>query len=359
LGRIWRRNGRDRFGRVQTGDRFKVSANAPNKVDAVFEGGGVRGIGLVGAIAVVEAAGYVFENVAGTSAGAIVATLLAAGYSAAELKATIAGIDFRRITDRNAIGRIPLIGPIANVLGQLGIFEGDYLLQLMRDLLGRKGKRTFADFVIPESANEPQYRYKVQVVASDVTRGHMLVLPGDIRAYGMDPDALDVALAVRMSMSIPLFFRPVRLKSRLPGEGTSLIVDGGLLSDFPVELFDPPPGPLPHPIWGFRLVESTQPQIERFAIRGAISYLEAIIGTATSAHDARYVDTHNFVRSILIPTLGVSAVNFDLTSQDKDNLYQLGVQSATAFLSTWDLQKYLAVYRSGAPVPTRRDLSTP
>ena len=62
------------------------------------------------------------------------------------------------------------------------------------------------------------------------------------------------------------------------------------------------------------------------------------------------------VRSILIPTLGVSAVNVDLTAQDKDNLYQSGVQSATAFLSTWDLQKYLAVYRSGAPVPTRRDL---
>jgi NTE family protein len=56
----------------------------PNKCDAVFEGGGVKGIGLVGALAVTEAQGYEFENVAGTSAGAIIAALVAAGYRAGE-----------------------------------------------------------------------------------------------------------------------------------------------------------------------------------------------------------------------------------------------------------------------------------
>ena len=55
------------------------------KADAVFEGGGVKGIGLVGAVAVAEERGYQWVNVAGTSAGAIVAALLAAGYSAAEI----------------------------------------------------------------------------------------------------------------------------------------------------------------------------------------------------------------------------------------------------------------------------------
>ncbi len=69
------------------------------RVDGVFEGGGVKGIGLVGAVSVIEAAGYEFVNLAGTSAGAIVATLLAAGYSAAELKQTINGIDFNTFED--------------------------------------------------------------------------------------------------------------------------------------------------------------------------------------------------------------------------------------------------------------------
>jgi len=56
------------------------------KTDAVFEGGGVKGIGLVGAVSEIEKADYVFENLAGTSAGSIVASLLAVGYKAAEIK---------------------------------------------------------------------------------------------------------------------------------------------------------------------------------------------------------------------------------------------------------------------------------
>jgi predicted acylesterase/phospholipase RssA len=55
-----------------------------------FEGGGVKGIGLVGAVAVAEERGYQWVNVGGTSAGAIVAFLLAAGYSASEIKGNFA-----------------------------------------------------------------------------------------------------------------------------------------------------------------------------------------------------------------------------------------------------------------------------
>ncbi len=58
----------------------------PKKADAVFEGGGVKGIGLVGAVSEVEKADYEFVNLAGTSAGAIVASLLAVGYKAADIK---------------------------------------------------------------------------------------------------------------------------------------------------------------------------------------------------------------------------------------------------------------------------------
>src|SRR5215470_7322391 len=56
------------------------------QLDGVFEGGGVRGVGLVGALSVIEDAGYEFVNLAGSSAGAIVATLIAAGYGAADIK---------------------------------------------------------------------------------------------------------------------------------------------------------------------------------------------------------------------------------------------------------------------------------
>ena len=52
------------------------------RADLVLEGGGVKGIGLVGAIAVLEERGYLFNRVAGTSAGAIVGALVAAGFAA-------------------------------------------------------------------------------------------------------------------------------------------------------------------------------------------------------------------------------------------------------------------------------------
>ena len=77
---------------------------AAHKIDAVFEGGGVKGIGLAGAVSVLDEHGYTFENVAGTSAGAIVAALVAAGYTAAELKDTVSAIDYGKFEDPGALG---------------------------------------------------------------------------------------------------------------------------------------------------------------------------------------------------------------------------------------------------------------
>lgn len=90
--------------------------------DAVFEGGGVKGIGLVGAIAVAEERGYQWVNIAGTSAGAIVAALLAAGYRAAEIKKIMADLDYNRFKDRSLLDRVPLVGPLASLIFEKGIY---------------------------------------------------------------------------------------------------------------------------------------------------------------------------------------------------------------------------------------------
>lgn len=71
------------------------------KIDGVFEGGGVRGIAHVGAICALNERGYSFERVAGTSAGAIIAALLAAGYSCTELKDIISTLDYYQFTKKN------------------------------------------------------------------------------------------------------------------------------------------------------------------------------------------------------------------------------------------------------------------
>ena len=61
--------------------------------DLVLEGGGVKGIALVGAISVLEERGYQFRRVAGTSAGAIVGSLVAANAGAAELEEIMRGVE--------------------------------------------------------------------------------------------------------------------------------------------------------------------------------------------------------------------------------------------------------------------------
>ena len=96
------------------------------KADAVFEGGGVKGIGLVGAVAVAEEMDYQWENVAGTSAGAIVAALLAAGYTASELREIMQQLDYNKFKDATAFDRIPVAGPLASLVFEKGIYEGKF-----------------------------------------------------------------------------------------------------------------------------------------------------------------------------------------------------------------------------------------
>lgn len=94
---------------------------SPLKCDAVFEGGGVKGIGLVGAVPVTEAKGYEFVNVAGTSAGAIIAALVAAGYRAGELRDIMATLDYSKFKDPGWVDRVPILGKAISLGVEKGI----------------------------------------------------------------------------------------------------------------------------------------------------------------------------------------------------------------------------------------------
>src|SRR5882762_3202576 len=129
-------------------------------VDAVFEGGGVKGIGLVGALSVVEENGYGWGNLAGTSAGAIVASLVAAGYTADELKTLVGGLDYNKFKQETKLDRIPFLGPLLNLLIKRGVYSGDYLETWITEALAAKGIKTFGQLAIP-GETDPRYRYKL------------------------------------------------------------------------------------------------------------------------------------------------------------------------------------------------------
>lgn len=310
------------------------------KANAVFEGGGVKGIGIAGALTVAEKK-YKWVYVAGTSAGALIAALVAAGYCAEEIRDMVFALDYSSCMDGALFHGLPLVGPLLSIMFEMGLYRGDYIENWVREKLAAKGVRTFRDLVInPGSYND--YRYRLRLIASDITLGRMLVLPQDIRDYGINPDNLDVARAVRMSISIPFYFEPVRLRYRDAGGGNliSYIVDGGLLSNFPVWLFDK----CSHggPTFGFKLVDPGEghPNV----INGPLSLLSALFTTMLEAHDTRYIKESNFARTIPIPTLGIASTDFALSREKTQALYASGVKAAEEFFDNWNYSKYLVKY---------------
>jgi NTE family protein len=333
-----------------------------NYVDLVFEGGGVKGIGLAGAYSVLEERGFEAKNVAGTSAGAITAALIAARYTADELREIIVSLDFRQFQDEAWEDKIPLFDRTASILLDQGIYEGTRFYEWMKELLEAKGIRTFRDLVIQEFAEDPKYRSRLQVIASDVTGRRLLVLPRDAGQLGLDPDDLEVAQAVRMSMSIPFFFEPVRVKNEKTGE-THTIVDGGMLSNFPVWLFDCEKDEEPEwPTFGCLLVEpepekpiaARLPKDDR-GFSALIDYVKAMAQTMMEAHDRLYVQQAQWARTIPIPTLGVGTTEFDIPRERALRLYESGRSATEKFLADWDFGAYKEVFRAGKAIPTRQE----
>lgn len=338
---------------------------AAPEVDLVCEGGGVKGVGLAGAYSVLEEHGYSPNNVAGTSAGAITAALIAAGYSAGELKKIVFEMDFRRFEDKSWEDHIPVAGVPLSLLLRTGIYKGEEFYDWLQGLLAEKNVYTFAD--LKADWEKPKYDSRLQVIASDISSRRLLVLPRDADVLGERWDTLEVAKAVRMSMSIPIFFEPVRVQNPKTNH-EHVIVDGGMLSNFPVWLFDCEPGETPRwPTFGLLLVEPDpktpitqripKPEHAPHGARGLVQLLSSMVHTMMEAHDRLYVEKEQYARTIPIPTLGVHTTEFDITPERKQALYDSGRQAAETFLETWNFEGYVAEFRSGKEHSRRGDIA--
>lgn len=338
------------------------------RADLVFEGGGVKGIALAGAYLELTDRGYQPECVAGTSAGAITAALVAVGYSGTELQEIVLNkMHFPDFEDRSLLERLGAAGELAEFLERQGIHSGDYFLNWMRELLEAKGRTKFGDLRDPAGSRGAR-AYALQVIASDLTGRSMLVLPRDADQLGIDPDQLEIAEAVRMSMSIPVFFQPV--VHRNPRTGADhVIVDGGILSNYPLWLFDAPGGAPPRfPTFGMMLVAPGQdapvlpdpaPGAVLPDVGADIEFLKVIVETMAEAHDRFYVDQANYARTIPIPTLGVKTTQFDISPAQARALFDSGRSAAATFLDGWDFDAYKARFRSGPPPGRRESVLTP
>lgn len=332
-------------------------ALAIKRADAVFEGGGVKGIGLVGALLEIEKAGYHFENLAGSSAGAIVAVLLAAGYGAADIASMLHDLDYTHFMDEGFLDRLGLCGKALSVGFEYGIYEGRDFEGWLGEALRCRGKTRFGD--LQTSHSEERFRHRVQIVASDLTDHRLLVLPRDLRRFGLDPDEFSLARAVRMSMSIPFFFEPVRLRDA--SGRVHIIVDGGVLSNYPIWLLDDGTSDPPWPTFGFKLIEPDEHKLRAPTwnpVGNVITFLQATISTMLEAHDRYHISRSkgDWERTIGISTVidtaegrkSIDATDFDLDPEEAQKLFDNGISAARSFLAHWDFEEWKRKYR-GSP----------
>lgn len=304
--------------------------------DLVLEGGGVKGIGLVGAISVLEEAGYRFRRVAGTSAGSIVGALVAAGMSAQQMLEVMEGLDYRRFEDAAGIGRIPIVGRYASLLWDEGMHPGNYLRSFVADQLAGCGVTTYGDLreADPDSSLPPHQRYKLIAHASDISRARLLRLPWDYGPwFGLDPDTQVVADSIRASASIPFFFQPTKLA---PATGDpSWLVDGGMLSNFPIDVFDRTDGEPPRwPTIGIKLSARRPAGQVLHEVDDVVSLTEAMIGTLTSWFDLERAGQPGVAdRTIFVDTTGVKSTDFDIDEATQQRLHRNGREAAAAWLS--------------------------
>jgi NTE family protein len=328
-------------------------AVADLRADLVLEGGGVKGIGLVGAIAVLEERGYSFNRVAGTSAGAIVGSLVAAGFSGKELADIMSKVDYRKFRDGGRLERLGRFGHAMSLVFEQGVYKGNYLKEWLGEQLGAKKITSFSDLKLldPNSTLPAAQQYKLVVMTSDISNGELRRLPWDYDNFGLKCDDALIVEAVRSSMSIPFFYAPLKMKAG--GGEECWFVDGGMLSNFPIDVFDRTDGAPPRwPTFGIKLsARPTANQGVAHRIKGTLSLTQAMIGTMTGFYDRMHInDPSALVRTIFVDTMKVRATDFGIDAQTQQQLYDNGRKAAEQFLDgapglpAWNWDSYLATY---------------
>jgi NTE family protein len=195
--------------------------------------------------------------------------------------------------------------------------------------------------LINDTSLPPERAYKLVVTVADLTRGQLVRLPWDKSVYGLDPDDMPVADAVRASMAIPFIFRPAALTNPTTGL-TSRLADGGVLSNFPIDSLVRTDGGAPRwPTFGVTLLPNLPAGDDKvipllgLPLPGGLRLLEDVIATMLFGRDQAYLNQPWVkARTIGVDSTKVGVLDFGITPAQTQALYQKGYQAAETFLST-------------------------
>ena len=324
-------------------------------VNLALKGGGVKGIAYVGALKELNKRGHfkTVKRVSGTSAGALVALMIALKLSPEQIEDLMKDLDFRKFKK----GWNPI-----RVLTKYGLYTGEEIFTFIEKcyhasplMLDRK--LTF------QGLKEAGGRDLI-VFASNLNENTLTEF-----SEHQTPDCI-VAEAVRASMSIPIFFKGWKFTNSIPND--HIYVDGGVTFNYPLSFFDHPEfnedpwtpneetlglflqqqnvyemfesNPL-HPDKPVRRKSHTfKKYLNKFRYYGWITtYFKHLFGTILNSQNiALYEESFLVRRTVFIDDLGISATKFNLTEKDKQNLMtagRVGVERYFEFLKTLE-EKY-------------------
>jgi NTE family protein len=284
----------------------------------VLEGGGVKGIAYVGALMELENKGILknIKKVAGTSAGAITALLIALRYSSDEIMDIMFELDFNKFVDKSRWKTKNFY----DVITKFGIAKGDYFQNWIEDIIYRKIKLknvTFSDFIRNNNFCD------LMVVGVNLTKRNV-----EIFSYKTTPNIL-LSTAIRISMSIPLFFHAVKYNN-------DIYIDGGLFWNYPLRIYDN--NKINPKTLGLR-IDSTKTNLTNFIYDTTFNtnnlsnkpskvtffkYLKLLLNVILNQQDSKHIQQLDWDRTISIWDTGVGAIEFNINDREKYNLVKAG-----------------------------------
>jgi NTE family protein len=210
-----------------------MKSQESNIKNLVFEGAGIRGLAYAGVIQEFEERGLIaeIENVGGTSAGAITAMMIAIGYQSKEIEKIISTSNFNTFNDGKGI----FFGGSYRLIKRYGWYRGEKFTHWISKLIEAKTANANITF---EELHKSEYK-DLYITATNLTKQKLIIL-----SYKTYPK-MKVKDAVRISMSIPLYFTPIFMdsignlyKKQNRENSLDILLDGGITGNFPIFLFD-------------------------------------------------------------------------------------------------------------------------
>jgi NTE family protein len=309
-------------------NRDLIESLAPTVTRLVFEGGGVRGIGFGGSMKFMEEYNLTkhVDKIAGSSAGAIFAAAIAVGYTAQEMIDILKETNFESFKDDGWI-----LSDLIRLMTQYGIYKGDAFYKWYEDILSRKTQINGITF----RQLYEKYGKTLVITGTCLNRAETYYFNHTDPKYADMP----VTLAVRISMSIPLFWKAVRLGK------DDVMVDGGVLNNFPLYIFD---GEFigdsevsdeqieRSTTIGFKLMTSSERKDSKMyhindPIDSPIAYVKSLLNSMLIQIERGYIKQGYWQQTVCINTHDVGSLDFDLSEDRKSLLVDEGYLAAKNF----------------------------